>query len=124
MSPATFLMAVGSVTLNALAQIALRKTMLALPPLPTRMNEVLHFAPSLLLSPWFLSGMACYAISICVWMLVLGRAEVSLAYPLLSIGYVITAIIGYAFLGEQVTIHRILGIAIICVGIVVISRGG
>lgn len=45
-----------------------------------------------------------------------------MAYPLLSIGYIITAIIGYYFLGENVNLTRIAGIALICFGIVVISR--
>jgi len=45
-----------------------------------------------------------------------------LAYPLLSIGYIITAIMGYYFLGENVNLTRIAGIALICFGIVVISR--
>jgi multidrug transporter EmrE-like cation transporter len=55
-------------------------------------------------------------------MIVLSKTEVSLAYPLLSIGYIIAAVIGYYFLGENVNFTRIGGIALICVGIVVISR--
>jgi len=66
--------------------------------------------------------MTCYALSIGIWLIVLGKTEVSLAYPLLSIGYIITAIIGYYILGENVNLTRIAGIALICFGIVVISR--
>lgn len=122
MPPLIFALAIGSVFLNAMAQIALRKTMLGSPPLPSELGEAPGFAVSLLLSGWFIAGMTCYAISIGSWMLVLGKAEVSLAYPLLSIGYVITAFIGYYFLGENVNAVRIAGIALICAGIVVVSR--
>jgi multidrug transporter EmrE-like cation transporter len=90
--------------------------------LPSGVANALGFAFSLLLNPWFLAGMTCYALSIGVWLTVLGKTEVSLAYPLLSIGYIITAIIGYYFLGENVNLTRIAGIALICFGIVVISR--
>ncbi|CAM7590630.1 4-amino-4-deoxy-L-arabinose-phosphoundecaprenol flippase subunit ArnE [Escherichia coli] len=55
-------------------------------------------------------------------MAVLGKVEVSLAYPLLSIGYVITAIIGYFFLNEDVNTLRLIGLSLICVGIIFISR--
>jgi multidrug transporter EmrE-like cation transporter len=122
MNPVTFALAVGSVSLNALAQIALRKTMLTAGPLPSGLTNVIGFVFSLLLNPWFLAGMTCYATSIGSWMIVLSKAEVSLAYPLLSIGYIIAAIIGYYFLGENVNVARIGGIALICCGIIVISR--
>ena len=122
MHPITLALAVGSVFLNAMAQIALRKTMLTAGPLPSGVANALGFAFSLLLNPWFLAGMTCYALSIGIWLIVLGKTEVSLAYPLLSIGYIITAIIGYYILGENVNLTRIAGIALICFGIVVISR--
>ncbi len=122
MHPITLALAVGSVSFNAMAQIALKKTMLSAGPLPSGVANTLGFAVSLLLNPWFLAGMTCYAFSIGVWLIVLGKTEVSLAYPLLSIGYIITAIIGYYFLGENVNLTRIAGIALICFGIVVISR--
>jgi hypothetical protein len=54
---------VGSVSLNAMAQIALRKTMLTVGPLPSSVANALGFAFSLLLNPWFLAGMTCYALS-------------------------------------------------------------
>jgi multidrug transporter EmrE-like cation transporter len=68
------------------------------------------------LNPWFFAAMACYSLSIGIWMIVLGKTEVSLAYPLLSIGYVLTTIVGF-FLGESVNLARIAGIALICFGI-------
>ncbi|WP_158273742.1 DMT family transporter [Agrobacterium pusense] len=87
-------------------------------------QPILTYLFNLALTPWFLAGMSCYALSIGVWMLVLGKLEVSLAYPLLSIGYIIAAVIGYFYLGESVGVMRIAGIALICAGIVVLARGG
>ena len=55
-------------------------------------------------------------------MVVLGKVEVSLAYPLLSVGYILTAVIGYFFMGENVNLIRIIGLTFICVGIIIISR--
>lgn len=119
---AVLLLAVLSVSLNAGAQIALRKTMLGLGALPAGLAEAPRFLLALALNPWFITGMGCYVVSIGVWLVVLSKLEVSAAYPLLSIGYVITAVVGFFFLGESVTIGRIAGIALICAGLVFIAR--
>lgn len=117
-----FIIALCSVSLNAAAQIALRKTMLSLGTFPSDLQGYFVFSLNLLTNWWFILGMSCYAISIGLWMVVLGKTEVSLAYPLLSIGYILTAIIGYFFMGENVNSIRIIGLAFICLGIIVISR--
>ncbi len=122
MSPLIFTLAILSVTLNALAQVTLRKAMLSLKALPPAASQFLDFGISLALNRWLLAGMACYAVSIGVWLIVLSKAQVSLAYPLLSIGYIIAAVIGYYWLGENVSFTRASGIALICVGIVFVSR--
>lgn len=118
----TFLLAVASVTLNAFAQIALRKTMQTVGALPQSLFDYFHFGSQLLLNIWFLTGMSLYAVSIGLWIAVLGKVEVSVAYPLLSLGYIITAVIGYFFLHENVNLIRIVGLTTICVGVVIISR--
>jgi multidrug transporter EmrE-like cation transporter len=117
-----FLLAVGSISLNACAQIALRKTMLAVGALPSDLDGVLAFAFAIVTNPWFILGMSCYAVSIGAWLIVLSKTEVSAAYPLLSIGYVITAIVGAVFLGEHVTWARIAGIGLICGGLTLIAQ--
>lgn len=118
----TFIIALASVSLNALAQIALRKTMLTLGQMPSELSGYFNLALNLLSNIWFMLGMGCYVISIGLWMIVLGKVEVSLAYPLLSVGYILTAVIGYFFMGENVNLIRIIGLTFICVGIIIISR--
>ncbi|WP_100113840.1 EamA family transporter [Snodgrassella alvi] len=118
----TFMLAVTSVTLNAFAQIALRKTMQTIGSMPQSILDYFYFGYQLLLNVWFLTGMSLYAVSIGLWMAVLGKVEVSLAYPLLSIGYIITAFIGYFFLHENVNLIRVAGLVTICIGIIIISR--
>jgi multidrug transporter EmrE-like cation transporter len=53
----------------------------------------------------------------------LTRVDVTIAYPMLSIGYVIAALLAWQFFGESLSATRVLGIAIILVGVVVLSRG-
>ncbi len=122
MPTALFALAVMSVTLNALAQITLRKAMISNQELPSALSQLFGFAIAILLNPWFVAGIACYLVSIGLWLIVLSKTQVSLAYPLLSIGYIITAVIGYYWLNENVNLLRIGGIGFICIGIVFVSR--
>lgn len=120
MNAATFLLVLVSVSLNALAQVVLRKAMTvgALPPV----RDVAPFVLALAGNAWLWAGMLCYAASIGIWLAVLSRMEVSAAYPMLSIGYVIAAVLGVSFLGESVGAVRAAGIALICTGVVVVGR--
>jgi drug/metabolite transporter (DMT)-like permease len=118
-----FSIALISVTLNALAQIALRKTMVTTSSLVEGSQGLVDHVGLILLSPWFIGGMMCFVVSLGLWMFVLGKVEVSQAYPLVSIGYILAAIIGHFYLGESVGMVRIAGIGVICVGIVIMAQG-
>lgn len=120
MALSVFVLILISVALNTAAQFFLRKAMLIIGPQAPEAS--LHYVLTYLLQPWLMGGLACYVFSLLVWLAVLSKAEVSTAYPFLSIGYVLAAIAGFFFLGENVTATRAFGIALICGGLVFISR--
>jgi len=70
----------------------------------------------------FIGGLTCYVVSVVVWLLVLSRVEVSFAYPLLSVGYIVNAVAGYYLFQENLSMTRITGIVIICVGVYFVTR--
>lgn len=109
-----------SVLLNCAAQLFIRKGMLVNGEL-TSGNIVTSLLP-MVTNIWLWAAMICYAVSIFLWMAVLSKVEVSFAYPFLSIGYVVAAIVGFYFFGEHLSMTRILGISVICVGVFLISR--
>jgi multidrug transporter EmrE-like cation transporter len=65
----------------------------------------------------------CYGVSLVVWIMGLSRVPVSVAYPLLSLGYVINAVAAWYLFGEALTPGRIAGIGFIVVGVFAIARG-
>jgi multidrug transporter EmrE-like cation transporter len=69
-----------------------------------------------------LGGLLCYVISVAVWLMVLSRVEVSYAYPLLSVGYIVNAVAGYYLFQENLSFVRIAGILIICVGVYFVTK--
>ena len=123
MSWITWVLIFTGVGLNAAAQLLLK---VATRPLAaysqfdfaTLMASILVLARS---AP-FWAGMFCYGASLCVWLAALSRAPVSIAYPMLSIGYVIVAFASMWWLGETLSPAKILGIALICAGVVLVSR--
>lgn len=67
------------------------------------------------------AGFAMYGASAVVWLGVLARWDVSRAYPMVGLGFVLTALIGH-LLGEQVGLARVAGIALIVAGVALIGR--
>jgi multidrug transporter EmrE-like cation transporter len=67
-------------------------------------------------------GLFCYGLGFMVWLIVLAKAEVSYAYPMISLGYVFTAILAKMLFGEAVTLTRMAGILITCLGVFIIAR--
>jgi multidrug transporter EmrE-like cation transporter len=116
----TFFWILFSVALNAFAQILLRKGMLGIGQVDY--SKPVTMAVSVGTSVWVWGGMMCYAVSILLWLGVLSRLQVSVAYPFLSIGYVIAAIVGFFYLGESVGLLRMSGIAFICIGLLLINK--
>lgn len=56
------------------------------------------------------------------WLSVISRMELSLAYPMLSMSYVLGVLLSWLLLNESVTAMRFLGVMIICAGVFVVSR--
>jgi len=117
----SFVLAVASVSLNALAQIALRKAMLTIGTIPSPTDPI-AFILTFLRNVYLWGGVACYAFSIALWLAVLSTTQVTVAYPLLSIGYVIAAVLSFFILGEMIPPVRLAGIGLICIGVILISR--
>ena len=79
--------------------------------------------PHMLSNPWLWGAVLAYGMSFVLWLAVLSKTPVSVAFPFLSIGYVIVAVGGYLFFGERISAAQICGLCAICAGVVLISRG-
>nr|ART37752.1 E373 [uncultured bacterium] len=57
-----------------------------------------------------------------MWIMALSRVPVSIAYPMLSIGYAINAFVAWQWFGEVLTAQKLLGIGVIIVGVILVTR--
>jgi multidrug transporter EmrE-like cation transporter len=110
------------VLLNAAAQIALKHGMRTIGNFAFSLENLVPIGLRVGMNPFVLLGLGCYVVSVVVWLLVLSRVDVSYAYPMLSVGYIVAALAGKAFFGEPVDLIRWMGIATICVGVYLITR--
>ncbi len=89
-------------------------------------GQALQFSPDTLIkmatNPLLLLGIAIFFISTLLWLLALSKADLSFAYPFLSLTYM-AVLIGGAFLfHEAITLPRVLGFAVIVTGVWVVAR--
>ena len=122
MNLASFALILAGVLLNAAAQLLLKAGTNALGVITPTISNALPLADSIATNPHFLGGFACYGVSVLVWILALSRVPVSIAYPMLSIGYVVNALAASYLFGEALTSGRWLGISCIIVGVVLLAR--
>lgn len=122
MTAITFTLVLAGVLLNAAAQLLLKAGTNAVGPFEFSTTNVVPVGMKLALEPHILGGIACYVVSVVVWILALSRVEVSVAYPMLSIGYVVNAVAAYYLFGEAVSATRLAGIGVIVFGVFIVAR--
>lgn len=72
-------------------------------------------------SPLVWLGLFLYGASAVLWLWVLSRLDVSLAYPLVSLGFVVTMLLGVLWLGEPFSWVRVAGCTLIVIGVSVLA---
>jgi multidrug transporter EmrE-like cation transporter len=121
-SALSFALVLAGVLLNAAAQLLLKAGTNAVGHFEFSAVNIVPVGLRLALEPHILGGVACYVVSLVVWIMALSRVEVSIAYPMLSIGYVINAVAAWYLFGESLTALRLTGIGFIVVGVFLVAR--
>lgn len=122
MTPGTLAYVLAGVLLNAVAQLALKSATHRLGVLTPEHGGLVDMGMRIVAQPAVWAGLLCYALSVGFWIVALSRTDVSVAYPFLSIGYVIAALAAWQLFGEALSAQRVAAIALICVGVVLLYR--
>ena len=122
MTRTSFALILTGVLLNAIAQLGLKAGVRDLGPIALQWQDSLPVALRVAATPAIWLGLGCYAVSVVIWILALSRVDVSIAYPMLSIGYVLNAVAAWWLFGEALGPARILGILVIIFGVFLLYR--
>ena len=106
-----------SVALGVTGQIFLKQGVSADGPI-TGLNRALL---TTIFRPLVLLGLFCYGLSSISWLVVLSRTELSFAYPMIALGYVLVFLLSWWLFDDKVTWVRVAGLFLICFGVVLVA---
>ncbi|MBB3007713.1 MULTISPECIES: EamA family transporter [Cupriavidus] len=122
MTLSTFAFILSGVLLNAAAQLLLKAGVNAVGAITLDRGTLLVTALRVLTQWPVLAGLTLYVVSVGVWIVGLSRVDVSIAYPMLSLGYVVNALAAWWLFGEIIGPLRVAGILLILAGVFLIAR--
>ena len=109
----------GSILLGSGAQLAIKMGMNQVPPVLD-----LFIVFPWVTAVWVTGGLSAYALSMLMWMIALAKYELSFAYPMLSLSYILVYL-GAVFLpelDETVSITKTIGILLIVGGVIFVTN--
>ena len=112
-----------SVLGGAAGQILLKKGMNSLGEITLSFQNIVTMTWKMLTNPYVFIGLVIYFLSVIFWLAALSRVDLSYAYPVASVSYVIMILASWLLLNETITPMRILGSIVIGIGVFLISRG-
>ncbi|MBI4937759.1 MAG: EamA family transporter [Nitrosomonadales bacterium] len=110
------------VMLNVAAQLLIKAGTNSIGYFEFSLENILPVGWKLATEPYIIGAIALYALSVAIWILALSRVQVSIAYPLLSMGYVVNAVAAWWFFNEVFNPAKVAGIGVIILGVIIISR--
>jgi multidrug transporter EmrE-like cation transporter len=122
MSLANFGLVGAAVLLGVAAQLLLKAGTNAVGRFAFSLENAVPVGLQLALEPRILAGTGCYALSLVLWVMALSRTEVSVMYPMVSLGFALNALLAWWLLGEALSAQRLAGIAVIMLGVWLVAR--
>ena len=122
MNPISLFCILAGVALNATAQLLLKAGTNAVGHFEFTLSNIIPVGWRIATQLPIIGGLACYVLSVVVWIVGLSRVDVSIAYPMLSLGYVVNAFAAWYLFGEVLSAQRLVGIGVILVGVFIVAR--
>jgi multidrug transporter EmrE-like cation transporter len=112
-----------TVLLTVYGQIAIKWQVLQSGPFPDNPLDKVWFLAKLIVNPWVLSALGAALLASVCWMAAMTRLDLSHAYPLMSLAFILVMVASAFFFGEPITLLKVIGIALVVLGLIVGSHG-
>ena len=113
----------GTVIFTVYGQLIVKWQVARAGALPSALPERFLFLGHLILNPWILSGMAAAFVAMLCWLSAMTKFELSYAYPFMSLAFILVLVLSVVFFHEAVTMPKVVGMALVIVGLIVASQG-
>lgn len=111
-----------SIIFAVAGQLLLKKAMVEMGPITLTFGDFVPLIFRFITKPFIIAGLALYGIGTIFWLSALSRTELSYAYPMISISYVLIFIASWIFFHERISMTRALAMIIIIFGVYLISK--
>ena len=111
-----------SVVAGAAGQVLLKKGMGSMGPLTLSIDQLGNILWRIGTNPYVVIGLAIYVTGTVFWLTALSRVDLSYAYPFASLSYIVMLIASWQLFNENITVLRLLGTLVVCLGVFIISR--
>ena len=106
----------------AAGQLILKHGLTKLGEMPTGIGDGATFLFKALLNPLVILSLGLAFIGALAWIAAVSKVELSFAYPFTSLGYILVLLLSSLILKEQIPAMRWIGVLIIGIGVLVVSR--
>ena len=118
-----YLYVAGTIIFTVYGQLVLKWQVERARPLPEPLGDKVLFLLKLLLNPWVISSVLGAFLAMLCWMAAMTQLPLSYAYPFMSLSFVLVLVLSSLMLGEPLNTYKVLGVALIMVGVLVVSLG-
>jgi multidrug transporter EmrE-like cation transporter len=116
------LLIILSVFLGSIGQVALKIGANKISKIDIIANSLFVDLLRIIRTPEIFIGFIFFGISFLLWIKVLAKSELSLVYPMVSLGYIHVALLSALLFQEALTFNKIAGIGIIICGVLIINK--
>lgn len=120
--PVVFVLLLVAIGFTVTGEFLLKAGMNQLGELDLSLTTLIQELVRVFTTPVIVAGFGLIFTGSIFWLAVISRIPLSVAHPMLSLSYVATIAGAWMFLGEAVTLQRVIGVLIICTGVVVVTR--
>ncbi|PQZ93228.1 MULTISPECIES: 4-amino-4-deoxy-L-arabinose-phosphoundecaprenol flippase subunit ArnE [Pseudomonas] len=111
----TLLLLLAACLLTCAGQVAQKFAVEGWRDLPDGWAPKLH-------SPWLWAALLCLGLGLLVWLLVLQRLEVGIAYPMLGLNFVLVTLVARFVFKEPIDRRHWLGVVLVIAGVALLGR--
>ena len=112
-----------TIVFTVYGQLIIKQQVNAVGGFPAGGPELIAFLLKFMVRPWVVSGFVAAILASVSWIAALSRFELSYAYPFMSLNFVVVVALSFWLFQEDLNSFKLIGLALICVGVLIVSRG-
>ncbi|MHC4538587.1 MAG: EamA family transporter [Planctomycetota bacterium] len=112
-----------TIVFSVYGQLIIKQQVNSVASFPSGLNVIPFVIKFILTRPLVLSGFLTAFLGSITWIKALSKFELSYAYPFMSLNFVLVVLLSFWVFKEEVNLHKVFGLILICMGVFIVSKG-